>query len=94
MQDNVTQSVQLGHTECSCGAEGGWGKCLTFHSADLRHEGPHIPDRQPVGQALAPDQRVLVNDAVHPAIPKDVQVTGPPSRHQAVLVVPEVTAKV
>ena len=73
---------------------GRMGENATFHSADLGHEGPHVPDGQPVGQALAPDQRVFIDDAVHPAIPQDVQVTGPPSGHQAVLVVPAITAKV
>ena len=37
----------------------------TFQCADLRHERPNITNGQPVGQALPPHQRVLVDDAVY-----------------------------
>jgi len=37
----------------------------TFWRANLGHQRPHVPDRQPVHEALPPHQRVLVDDAVH-----------------------------
>ncbi len=40
----------------------------TFHRAYLGHERADVARRQPVAQALAPHQRVLVDDAVHPAL--------------------------
>lgn len=49
---------------------------LTLYCANLGHQGADVLDREPVGEALAPHQRVLVNDAIHPRLTQHREGAG------------------
>ncbi len=78
---------QVSERPSDASAEGP-GPARTFHRAYLGHERADVAGRQPVAQALAPHQRVLVDDAVHPGLAQHGDVAGPSRHAQPVSVVP------
>lgn len=60
----------------------------TFKRPNLGHKRADVADGQPVSQALTPDQRVLVDDAMHPALAQHRNIAGAARRAQPVPIVP------
>jgi hypothetical protein len=57
---------------------------LTLDSPNLRYEGSHVLDGQPVRKPLPPDQRAIVDGAIHPRLTKDWYGARPTRHAQAV----------
>ena len=57
---------------------------------NVRDETSNVASGQPIAQTVPPDQRVLVHDAVHPALTKRAQRRGASAPTDAIAVKPQV----